>query len=392
MRKDELFFEARKDWSRRKHLVLRHYVESAAGKLRAARNAELIRVVDAFAGAGQYDNGDPGSPLEMASVAQKCNSWNSQVKVEIINFEIHKKRFEKLCAVTDEYTKSGAVRNINCDFSDFCSNYDSFLSNFPSVIIVDPFKQDESPFVDLAKLLRRPHLTEFFIVFHSLNVYRMICTLRESSHADLSSRIGTEETLDIVFGDREWTTLVREETSVEDVLALYCDKLKREYDSVRRKTWSPATKISVKSNKGLKYHLIGLTSHVHGLILMNDAFFSQMKDIYEQEMSVTSQGLFFEEDEFANKIEDKDYRKRKIIEEIQSFSKELPDITLYENLIGLSVEKNIGKYRESEHINAIRELIMNKTGFRIEMVDGIEMTPRGNPKLERMTRLRIIQG
>ncbi len=94
-RADRTFFEARRDWSRWKHELLRRYLPKFAGIL--GTRYPTIYYVDGFAGAGSYNDPSgqvdgsvaPGSPLiasEYAATIAASQKWAFEVRC--INVEV----------------------------------------------------------------------------------------------------------------------------------------------------------------------------------------------------------------------------------------------------------------------------------------------------------------
>ena len=67
------FFKAKRPWSKYKGFILRYYLETYIPKVATLKKPILI--VDCFAGCGQFDDGEPGSPLIIASI---INKWHDK--------------------------------------------------------------------------------------------------------------------------------------------------------------------------------------------------------------------------------------------------------------------------------------------------------------------------
>src|SRR5262245_22503488 len=96
MRRDEEFWETAEDWSRRKHLILQHYLTPAAAKLLQVSPDNRVIILDAFAGRGQYADGSPGSPILMGRLADLCHSWSNPVHLRVYNLEPNRAGFQEL--------------------------------------------------------------------------------------------------------------------------------------------------------------------------------------------------------------------------------------------------------------------------------------------------------
>ena len=63
------FFEKKRDWSRYKDFILGYYLDPYIPKVNTLKKP--ILVVDCFAGRGVFDDGQPGSPLIIATTLKK---------------------------------------------------------------------------------------------------------------------------------------------------------------------------------------------------------------------------------------------------------------------------------------------------------------------------------
>lgn len=176
-KKSSDFFVAREDWSRRKHLILGYYLKPAAPKLKMVSRDGRVIVLDGFAGRGQYENLDPGSPVHIATVASECRSWSKSVDISVFNIEKDPENFKILEEATKYFIKNNIVTNFNVAFSDYESVVSEKVRDCPMIAFIDPYKPTDLPYRDIFPFLNRPYLTEIFVIFHTPSVYRIICTL-----------------------------------------------------------------------------------------------------------------------------------------------------------------------------------------------------------------------
>src|SRR5215210_1099348 len=94
--RDEEFWQAAEDWSRRKHLVLDYYLTPAAAKLRRVSPDGRVIVLDGFAGRGVYADGTPGSPTLIGQLADRAHSWSNPVDLNVFNVEPDADSFSEL--------------------------------------------------------------------------------------------------------------------------------------------------------------------------------------------------------------------------------------------------------------------------------------------------------
>jgi three-Cys-motif partner protein len=72
------FFEKKRDWSRYKDFILEYYLEPYIPKVNTLKRP--ILVVDGFAGRGEFDDGQPGSPVIIASAVEKWRAKGVPVR------------------------------------------------------------------------------------------------------------------------------------------------------------------------------------------------------------------------------------------------------------------------------------------------------------------------
>ena len=80
------FFKAKRPWSKYKDFILGYYVEPYIAKVATLKKPILI--VDCFAGCGQFGDGQPGSPLIIASIVKKWYDKGYQVRGEFIEADL----------------------------------------------------------------------------------------------------------------------------------------------------------------------------------------------------------------------------------------------------------------------------------------------------------------
>ena len=71
------FFDKKKPWSRYKDSILDYYLEPYLAKV--ARIGKPIVIVDCFAGAGKYEDGELGSPLIISKWLSRLDQRGGQV-------------------------------------------------------------------------------------------------------------------------------------------------------------------------------------------------------------------------------------------------------------------------------------------------------------------------
>lgn len=145
MAKSKAFFEEYKPHSRHKLLILKSYFESWGFKLglRAGAGTTLL-YVDACAGAGQDDKGNPGSPLIAAKAAIAAQASISQrrgepMRLQIIAIEKDRARHSQLTELLEGYpnveTRLGTL-------DEYIDGIERDYGTCPWLFFIDPFGID----------------------------------------------------------------------------------------------------------------------------------------------------------------------------------------------------------------------------------------------------------
>ena len=141
------FFDKKKPWSKYKDLILDYYLKPYLAKV--ARLGKPILVVDAFAGAGRFLDGNHGSPLIIAERLAEVQARG--VSVRLMCIEADKELFARLkenvsaCAVPVD-RKFG-------DFRDYVDEIAEASNRNTLFLYLDPFKPSELLFTDISHLL-----------------------------------------------------------------------------------------------------------------------------------------------------------------------------------------------------------------------------------------------
>ena len=180
-----------------KHFVLEHYM-NAWLPIMTSRNVRVL-FIDAFAGPGEYSNGEPGSPI----IALQCLANHSALdrmngNIVYLFIEQNAERANHL----EETLKNIDIPK-NCDYEVINSTFDETLNKAldsleeqrkrlaPAFVMIDPFGVKETPMQTINRILQNPK-SEVYISF----MYRDIN--RFKNHPNFESH------LDNLFGCPEW--------------------------------------------------------------------------------------------------------------------------------------------------------------------------------------------
>ncbi len=133
------FFEARREWSARKHEVFSHYAPQFSRIL--GRKWPTVYLVDGFAGAGYYGEGEQrvaGSPIQAAQVAQQLRSQaKNPYDIRCINVEYDANLFADLQQNTATY--SSFVENRRGSFASQVDDILDCVCSSAALFFLDPF-------------------------------------------------------------------------------------------------------------------------------------------------------------------------------------------------------------------------------------------------------------
>jgi hypothetical protein len=94
--KGEEFFGELKEWSERKLNILNQYLDSFVKILGSGPKISQVYYVDAFAGAGIYQDGSLGSAMRAAQLASSYRSAGKSYQLKCINIEVDPENFANL--------------------------------------------------------------------------------------------------------------------------------------------------------------------------------------------------------------------------------------------------------------------------------------------------------
>jgi len=158
-----------------KHLVLRKYVGAWAAKVRTIRREAWF--IDAFAGEGADNQGNPGSPLIAARLAAPLEADGLGV-MRVVAVEKDRTRFERLSEImapfTDATPKVAHVRH--GVLNDYIDGLMTHIGDKPALFFLDPFGVDGMLVDLLPKALQGPQ-NEIFALFADVGANRLHAVL-----------------------------------------------------------------------------------------------------------------------------------------------------------------------------------------------------------------------
>ena len=196
--------------TRGKHLVLKGYLDAWFPILGSWTGRVVF--IDGFAGPGEYEGGERGSPL-IAITAFEQHRARHRVKAEVVFFFIEKDhaRAEHLTKLVEDekpklppnskvFVKCGSFDETMTQELDAIDQQKRKLA--PALVMVDPFGVSGTPMSVLARILANER-SEVYVSFMYEALNRFKDTPEFASH------------LDALFGCKDWRAVVAIEDSVE---------------------------------------------------------------------------------------------------------------------------------------------------------------------------------
>lgn len=212
----EDFFEAKHPWSRYKDGILDYYLRPYLGKV--ARLGRPITVVDCFAGAGRFGDGERGSPLIVLDHLQRERARG--VAVQGIFVEKVPSLVARLRAATAPYGDLAIV--LEGDFRDHLGMIEERARGGTVFVYADPIKPTDLAFEDLGAVyhaIREGKSVEALVNFLSSGFVRMAQGLLGEAPRlpapELQRRI---DSVDRVAGGRYWDAIVRSGLSTREII------------------------------------------------------------------------------------------------------------------------------------------------------------------------------
>ena len=179
-----------------KHSILRRYLQAYYPKMSSAQGRLVF--VDGFAGPGEYEGGEPGSPVVALNALTGHNYFKRMSGCEFVFLFVEERRdrFDNLKAILDERDDpTNVVVETRC--GTFEEHMDKVLADLgergmaPAFVMVDPFGPKGLPLSLLRRLAQFPK-TELLVSFMYEPIDRFLKTPEFQSP------------LDELFGGRDW--------------------------------------------------------------------------------------------------------------------------------------------------------------------------------------------
>lgn len=250
-----------KEHSQVKHDLLRKYLVAWARVL-SARFPGVV-FIDGFAGRGQYEDGQPGSPLIALEIAR-------EVKIRHMHayfIERDPDNAENLRQVLHEQQQSilatpGFVPHV-CEgtFEDEAPKILAKIGrNVPCFVFIDPWGFSGVPFSLVRAIMSRPY-TEIFLTFMTRDLSRFLTSKAHHKH------------IDAIMGTAEWRHFIEQGLTGElrqfALAELYRQQLHK--DAGVKYTWR--YRVCMPNKRRTIYYLVFGTNHFRGLEIMKGVMY-----------------------------------------------------------------------------------------------------------------------
>ena len=210
--------------TRGKHMVLQHYMGAWLPILTSWNGRVLF--IDAFAGPGEYSNGEPGSPvIALRALIEHRDKDRIRSEVNYLFIEKEEDRSRHLGEVLGDIKDKLPP---NCNYEVINSTFDETLTEVldtieeqgtnlaPAFVMIDPFGVSGTPMRTIGRILKNPR-SEVYVSLMYREMNRFL------GHPSFSPH------LDDLFGCHDWhetITLVDSESRKKVLFDLYRNQLK----------------------------------------------------------------------------------------------------------------------------------------------------------------------
>ena len=142
------FFDRKRPWSKYKDVILGYYLEPYISKVNTV--GKPVLVVDCFAGCGRFGDGEPGSPLTIAPIVQKCRDKGCDVRAEFVEARLD--NFRRLEQCLRPYSEVATARHGT--FEAYLPELVGLAKRNTVFLYVDPYTVKGLAFEQMRAILR----------------------------------------------------------------------------------------------------------------------------------------------------------------------------------------------------------------------------------------------
>lgn len=299
------FFETKKEWSRIKDKLLRAYLPAYFTKMITSSRRTLY--IDCFAGAGEFQDGEPGSPKiameERAAAFGRSKTCRGKIDVCFIEPKYARQLNEvvKSCPQRAEW---GSVRVVEGTFQDSINELLSGARDANVFLYIDPFGIKYLNFDLIGRLQEYcGRRLEVLVNFNSFGFVRNGCRACQVNYPEIDGFDELEERDLYVFDDSANSVKLLSKIVGGDYWKLAITQLKKNQDLGERRPAILAEKeimkglhyrllesfkyvlnipVCIKTKSFPKYRLVHMTNHEDGCVLMAEDMSKRSEEIYNE--------------------------------------------------------------------------------------------------------------
>jgi three-Cys-motif partner protein len=347
---DRSFFDRKKPWSKRKDLILSNYLKPYLAKV--SKLGRPITVVDGFAGAGRYVDGEPGSPVIIGGLIEEANARGG-VPIRMVCTEDDDELFDRLKNAIDRFPFAEARHGT---FLQQLAAVEQLGADHTLFLYVDPYAIEglEWDLMDRVFMqVQANRSVEVLLNFSAVSfVRRALAALSlatpagQEEIADGSAELPSIQRLNAAVGGDWWHQIVASHVDfaekVQAVADGFCDRLRTRFSEVCQHAIRAEARDQVP-----KYTLVFGSRHVDALILMNDATIKS-RDVLAEAEKPTVPTLF-------------ETRPTELVPDISRLPSLILDAATQrmprKQLVVGVIRRNFCTFQESQIKKAIEELI-----------------------------------
>lgn len=256
-------FEQKEAQTVSKHNIFENYLEPWAKIITKQTWVKDAYYIDAFAGTGKYDTGEPGSPVIAANILTKYQQRSCNL--HCICIERDPSRYKMLESSLRQFEGKLDIEKHNSEFLVCIDGILEKIAKSPAFFFIDPEGFAGMDFENIEAILNLPH-REVLINFQYNAIQRWLTTPK------------VEETITKLFGTPDYKK-ARNET---ELIELYKKQIRQTGSFV----WYFRNKFP-KRNRTF-YYLVYATKNITGFKIMKEVMFSeQSKRYFEPSLFVT---------------------------------------------------------------------------------------------------------
>ena len=319
-KRNDDFFVEKKEWSRVKDTLLGSYLPAYFAKILASRKPTVY--IDCFAGAGQFEDGEVGSPIialrERANALIHTNTQSAQIDMYFIEPKFDNELRKAIRPFADNKC-GGKAEVISGEFQSAIRDIINRYSNANIFLYIDPFGVKFLDFNLICEIARMcGNRIEILVNFNSFGFIRAACRACEVSGMDLEDGIELEEREEFSFDDELEPVKLLSRIVGGGYWKQYILELKNQKRD--KKIKSPAIEVErrmshavkehlegafkyvldipvcVKTKSYPKYRLVHACNHPDGCVLMADNMIKRSEEIFHDIQNKTGQEYLFDMD------------------------------------------------------------------------------------------------